>query len=171
MKWLIQSILKLARLDAKAIELDQKTQNLNKTVKEAIDALKDKAVESKVHIHFHENEEVGLNHDRLWMKEAFINIIKNCIEHTPEQREINIEIIANPIYIRVIIEDQGEGISEDDLPHVFKRFYKAKTSKKPDSVGIGLALAKSIIESHGGMIEAKSEIGKGTAFWITFLNY
>jgi signal transduction histidine kinase len=112
-----------------------------------------------------------LNHDRLWLKEAFINIIKNCIEHTPEEGEINIEVTENPIYTRVVIEDTGEGISEDDLPNIFKRFYKAKTSRKTDSVGIGLALAKSIIESHNGMIEAKSQLGKGTKFIITFLKY
>jgi signal transduction histidine kinase len=171
MKWLIQSILKLARLDAKAIQLDKKLQSLNETVQESIDALEGKAVEGKVNIHFKENEEVEFNHDRLWLKEAFINIIKNCIEHTPEEGEINIEVTENPIYTRVVIEDTGEGISEDDLPNIFKRFYKAKTSRKTDSVGIGLALAKSIIESHNGMIEAKSQLGKGTKFIITFLKY
>jgi signal transduction histidine kinase len=171
MNWLIQSILKLARLDAKAIQLDKKLQSLNETVQESIDALEGKAVEGKVYIHVKENEEVEFIHDRLWLKEAFINIIKNCIEHTPEEGEINIDVTENPIYKRVVIEDTGEGISKDDLPNIFKRFYKAKTSRKTDSVGIGLALAKSIIESHNGMIEAKSQLGKGTKFIITFLKY
>jgi signal transduction histidine kinase len=67
--------------------------------------------------------------------------------------------------------DTGEGISEDELPNIFKRFYKAKTSRKTDSVGTGLALAKFIIESNYGMIEAKGQLGKGTKFMIIFFKY
>jgi signal transduction histidine kinase len=171
MKWLIQSILKLAKLDAKAMQMDRQRQSLNDTVRQSIDDLREQAAEANVDIRFESSEEIEFDHDRLWLKEAFINIIKNGIEHTPPGGNIDITIIAHPLYTRVVIADTGEGISQDDLPHIFKRFYKAKTSKKPDSIGIGLALAKSIIESHGGMIEAKSELGTGTAFWITFLNY
>lgn len=80
-------------------------------------------------------------------------------------------MIENPIYKRIIIEDTGEGIREEDLPNIFKRFYKAKSSKKTDSIGIGLALAKSIIEAHKGIIEVESKLGQGTRFTITFLNY
>jgi signal transduction histidine kinase len=80
-------------------------------------------------------------------------------------------LIENPIYKRIIIEDTGEGIREEDLPNIFKRFYKAKSSKKTDSIGIGLALAKSIIEAHKGIIEVESKLGQGTRFTITFLNY
>ncbi|KQB94602.1 histidine kinase [Geobacillus sp. PA-3] len=171
MKWLIQSLLKLAKLDAKALQMDRQQQSLNETVWQSIDDLREQAVEANVHIRFENSEEVEFNHDRLWLKEAFINIIKNSIEHTPPGGNIDITIVSHPLYTRVVIADTGEGISQDDLPHIFKRFYKAKTSKKPDSIGIGLALAKSIIEAHGGMIEAKSELGKGTTFSITFLNY
>ncbi|MEC5189219.1 signal transduction histidine kinase [Geobacillus thermodenitrificans] len=171
MKWLIQSLLKLAKLDAKALQMDRQQQSLNETVWQSIDDLREQAVEANVHIRFENSEEVEFNHDRLWLKEAFINIIKNSIEHTPPGGNIDITIVSHPLYTRVVIADTGEGISQDDLPHIFKRFYKAKTSKKPDSIGIRLALAKSIIEAHGGMIEAKSELGKGTTFSITFLNY
>ncbi|MGP9075455.1 HAMP domain-containing sensor histidine kinase [Geobacillus thermodenitrificans subsp. calidus] len=171
MKWLIQSLLKLAKLDAKALQMDRQQQSLNETVWQSIDDLREQAVEANVHIRFENSEEVEFNHDRLWLKEAFINIIKNSIEHTPPGGNIDITIVSHPLYTRVVIADTGEGISQDDLPHIFKRFYKAKTSKKSDSIGIGLALAKSIIEAHGGMIEAKSELGKGTTFSITFLNY
>jgi signal transduction histidine kinase len=82
-----------------------------------------------------------------------------------------IELAENPIYRRVIIEDNGEGIIEEDLPHIFKRFYKAKTSRKSESVGIGLALAKSIVEAHNGVIEVQSKPYEGTKFIVTFLKY
>jgi signal transduction histidine kinase len=105
------------------------------------------------------------------MQEALINIIKNAVEHSLKQGRISIELFQNPIYIRIIIQDNGTGIGEEDLSNIFKRFYKTKNSRKNDSVGIGLALAKSIIEAHGGIIEAQSKLKEGTKFIITFLKY
>lgn len=171
MNWLIKSMLKLAKLDAKAIEFVKEKQSLNETVQDSIDALGSKALQNNIKIVFKEISEVVFRHDKLWVEEALINIIKNGIEHTAQGEEIIIELAENPIYRRIIITDTGEGIDEKDLPHIFKRFYKARTSRKSDSVGIGLALAKSIIEAHNGTIEAQSKIGKGTKFIVTFLKY
>lgn len=168
MTWLIKSLLKLAKLDAKAIEFNKENQSLNETMQDSIDAMESKAMEKNIKIILHEKEQIVFPHDMLWLQEAFINIIKNCIEHTPSGGKINIELTVNPVYRRIIIEDTGEGISEEDLPHIFKRFYKAKNSSS-DSVGIGLSLAKSIVESHGGFVEAESHKGMGTKFIITFL--
>ena len=171
MQWLIQSILKLAKLDAKAIELSKEEDSLNETLKDAIEALESKALEGQITIGFVEKENVIFNHDKLWLQEAFINIIKNCIEHTSKGGELNLELIENPIYRRIVIEDTGEGIREEDLPNIFKRFYKGRTSRKKDSIGIGLALSKSIVEAHNGIIEVQSKVGVGTKFTITFLKY
>lgn len=171
MSWLIKNILKLAKLDAKAIEFNKENQSLVETIEESIDALGSKAMEQKVNINFNEKKDILFLHDRLWMEEALNNIIKNGIEHTDSGGEINIEVDENPIYRRIIIEDTGEGINEEDLPNIFKRFYKAKTMKKSDSIGIGLALAKSIIQAHNGIIEVQSKLGEGSKFIITFLKY
>lgn len=169
MNWLIRNILKLAKLDAKAIELNKENQSLNETIEESIYTIESKANESNIKINFNEKEEIEFCHDRLWLEEALNNIIKNGIEHTQSGGEINIYLEEKPVYKRIIIEDNGEGISEDDLPNIFKRFYKAKTSKKTDSIGIGLALSKSIIELHDGIIEVQSKLGEGARFIITFL--
>lgn len=169
MNWLIKNLLKLAKLDAKAIEIVKVKQSLNGTLHDSIDALESKAIECQVKIIFNEKEEISFEHDRLWLQEAFINIIKNGIEHTPFGGTINLELTENPLYERVVIEDNGEGITDIDLPNIFKRFYKAKTSKKSESIGIGLALAKSIIEAHDGIIEVRSTVDIGTRFIITFV--
>jgi len=171
MQWLIASLLKLAKLDAKAIELVKEEESLNETIKDSIEAIEGKAQQKAVNINLREEEEIYFKQDRLWLQEAFINIIKNGIEHTDKSGVINIELTENPVYRRVIIEDNGEGIREEDLPNIFKRFYKGKTSRKSESVGIGLALSKSIIEAHNGMIEAYSKENEGTRFVITFLKY
>lgn len=171
MNWLIKNLLKLAKLDAKAIQLNKENLSLNETIQDSIEALESKAYEQNIKVTFSEQDKVFLSHDRLWLAEALSNIIKNSIEHTSAGGNVNISLIHNPIYKRITIEDTGEGISEEDLPNIFKRFYKAKSSKKTDSIGIGLALTKSIVESHGGIIEAQSKLKVGTKFTITFLNY
>jgi len=169
MNWLIKNLLKLAKLDAKAIEIVKEKQSLNETLQDAIDALESKAYDALVAITFKEVQEINFQHDRLWLEEAIINIIKNALEHTPSGGTINLELMESPLYTRVIIEDTGEGIADVDLPNIFKRFYKAKTSKKSESIGIGLALSKSIIEAHNGMIEVQSKLDIGTKFIITFI--
>lgn len=171
MEWLIKQILKLAKLDARAIELNKENQSLNETIRESIDIFQDRAKEQDITIAFEEEKEIYFYHDRLWMEEALNNIIKNGIEHSKNGGKINIEIKDIPIYTRIIITDNGEGIKEEDLPNVFKRFYKTKTSKKNDSIGIGLALSKSILQLHNSVIEVQSQIGLGTRFTITFLKY
>jgi len=171
MHQLIQSMLKMAKIDAKAIELERENQSINETIQEAIDSLESKALEHNIKVQLIEKGEISFEHDRLWIQEALMNIIKNGIEHTQKGGEVNIKISQNPIYTRIIIEDTGAGISEDDLPNIFKRFYKTKNSKKSDSIGIGLALAKSIVEAHNGIIEAQSKVGTGTKFILTFLKH
>lgn len=170
MKWLISSILKLAKLDANSINFDRQENSLNETIYHAIDVLESKASLEKVKIIFQEESEVVFNHDSLWMEEALINILKNGIEHTSSGGQIMINLTENPLFRRITIEDTGEGIEKDELPKIFERFYKIQhTVKKSNSLGIGLALAKSIIETHDGLIEVQSQIDVGTKFNIIFL--
>lgn len=171
MNWLIKSILKLARLDAKAIQFNMESQSLNETVLYSIEALDEKIKNAGVKVNLNQESEVVFPHDREWICEALINIIKNCVEHVTREGNIDIDIMENPIYRRIIISDTGEGIAKEDLPNIFKRFYKAKNSNNRESIGIGLALAKSIIESHHGIIDASSILGEGSTFTITFLKY
>ena len=113
------------------------------------------------------NENAVYKGDMNWSSEAILNIIKNCVEHTPQGGKIEISYEENPLYSEIVIKDNGEGIDDKDLPNIFKRFYKGKSSKE-DSVGIGLAMAKSIIESQNGDIYVKSEKNKGSEFHIIF---
>ncbi|MBX4258747.1 HAMP domain-containing histidine kinase [Clostridium estertheticum] len=171
MNWLIKNLLKIAKLDAKAIGIVKEEQSLNGTMHDSIDALESMAIECQVKIIFNEKEEIEFNHDVLWLQEAFINIIKNCIEHTASGGSIKLVLMENPLYTRVTIEDTGEGITELDLPNIFKRFYKAKTARRSDSIGIGLSISKSIIEAHNGIIEVRSKVNIGTEFIITFIKF
>ena len=106
--------------------------------------------------------------DLKWQIEAVTNILKNSVEHSKTNDKINIYFSENNMYSEIIIKDEGIGIDKQDLKHIFERFYKGKNSSK-DSVGIGLALAKTIVEKDNGYITVESEINKGTIFYIRYL--
>lgn len=96
-----------------------------------------------------------------------INILKNCIEHTPDQGELTISFEENPLYTVITIADSGPGIDQDELPYIFNRFYKGKNSPE-GHIGIGLAMAQKIIAKQGGDITVKSEKDRGSKFTIKF---
>lgn len=169
MEWLIISLLKIARVEAGAINYKMKNQPLIITINKAFSPLKEKAKDKKQNVIIEDKRDVYLNHDSDWMTEAIGNIIKNAIEHTEEYGTISIEIKESLLLVNIIIRDNGNGINKEELAHIFERFYKGKHEVKPISIGIGLTLSKSIIESNGGSISVKSIEGKGTEFTITFL--
>ena len=106
--------------------------------------------------------------DLKWQVEAITNILKNSMEHSKENSEIYIEYDENNMYSEIVIKDNGIGINKDEIKHIFERFYKGKNSSN-ESIGIGLALAKTIIEKDKGYITVDSEEGKGTTFNIRYL--
>jgi signal transduction histidine kinase len=170
MEWLIKSLLKLAKIEAQAVEFDIENNLLTNTVEKGLEPLKNKWKEKNQTVNIIKNQDnIYLNHDINWSAEAITNIVKNCIEHTMQEGTITVELIEAALFIKLIIKDNGEGIDKEDFPHIFERFYKGKRSKKSDSIGIGLAMSKSIIESQGGSISVKSKKGEGTVFDITFL--
>lgn len=165
--FLVQSLLKLSKLDAEAVKFRYEQVEVKSIVDECI---KNTAVMAEILGVRLETDcnDIILNCDKKWLCEAVTNIIKNCIEHS-HNGNIKITADQNKLYTKISIKDNGSGITKEDLPHIFERFYKGKNSSD-DSVGIGLALAKSIIEKQGGYISVSSELNKGSEFVIKFFN-
>ncbi len=165
--FLVQSLLKLSKLNAEAVKFRYEQVEVKSIVDECI---KNTAVMAEILGVRLETEcnNIILNCDRKWLCEAITNIIKNCIEHS-HNGNIKITAEQNKLYTKISIKDNGSGIDKEDLPHIFERFYKGKNSSD-DSVGIGLALAKSIIEKQSGYIGVSSELGAGSEFVIKFFN-
>lgn len=111
--------------------------------------------------------ETMLTADRRWQQEAVKNLVKNAVEHSPEGSTVRVEVEDANLFVKITVRDEGEGISEKDLPHIFERFYKAENSS-PDSIGIGLAFAKTVVERENGFITADSEPGKGSTFTVRY---
>ena len=107
--------------------------------------------------------------DKSWLVQALENIVKNALDHTEKGGRINIEWKLLPSVLQIIVKDNGSGIHPEDLPHIFKRFYRSRFSKDTHGIGLGLPLAKAIIEAHDGSIEVDSAARKGTMFIINFL--
>ena len=164
-EWLVTSILKLSRLESGTVELKQAQVNVEDIIKKAIEPLKIpiELKEQQIDLNI-ENTIVTV--DENWTVEALVNIIKNAHEHTSLGGKITIDCYDNPIYTEIKITDNGEGISQEELPHIFERFYKGKNNK--ESIGIGLNMAKTIINRQNGRISVKSKKNKGTTFIIKF---
>ena len=139
MEWLIKSMLKLSKVEAKVIDFEKKEVKVSELIKKSISPSLISMEIKNIELTVNGDENISYIGDINWSCEAFVNIIKNCIEHTDTNGKINISYEENPLYCEVVIKDSGEGIDKKDLPHIFKRFYKGKSSKD-DSVGIGLSL-------------------------------
>jgi signal transduction histidine kinase len=145
---LVQNLLKITKLDAGAIVLEKATENVADMMRDI---------------------ELSLFCDRDWLSEAIDNIVKNAFDHTESGAVIGITWRALPSGIQIVVKDNGCGIHPEDIHHIFKRFYRSRFSKDTQGIGLGLPLAKAVIEAHGGAIEVDSELGRGTSFTINFL--
>jgi len=167
LNYLVSALLTLSKLDAGTLILENKSINVYEMLSSAIDPLVLMIEKRHQHLYIKDNTNVTYMGDFYWSTEAILNIVKNCSEHTPQGGKISITYEQNPIYTQIIIEDNGEGFAKKDIPHLFTRFYKGENAAK-DSVGIGLALAKSIIRKQNGEIRAENIRGGGARFIIKF---
>lgn len=165
MEWLILNLLKLARIEAGSIDFKREEVSLKEVIDLSLQTLEPLVKESEIFIDGDMDcEFIG---DRDWTVEAFINIIKNSIEHG--RGKVHIVLEESPLFTSVSIRDNGKGIDPKDLPHIFDRFFKGTTTVKANSIGIGLNLSKSIVEAQDGLISLESKVSKGSVFTIRFL--
>ena len=166
--FLIISLLKFSRLEAGVEDFIKEKINVKELISACLKRLEIPIEIKNQNIVIKGKEDSYFIGDYKWQEEAITNIIKNCIEHTDENKNIYINYEENNLYTKIQIIDEGNGIDKEDIKHIFERFYKGKDSSE-NSIGIGLALAKTIIEKDNGYISCKSEKGKGTEFIIKYM--
>ena len=165
----VQTLLKLSKFDADTIVFNSNIEKLEDIIEESIKNVLPICDLKNIDIVVQSmTSEPKVKCDLKWQIEAVTNILKNSVEHSKTNGKISIKFSENNMYSEIIIKDEGVGIDKQDLKHIFERFYKGKSSSK-DSVGIGLALAKTIVEKDNGYITVESEINKGTIFYIRYL--
>ena len=165
---LVQNLLKITKLDAGTISLNKRTENVSEMMKEIKNHFIFRANQEGKQIDIVGDDNITLLCDKDWLTQAIDNIVKNALDHTQRGGKIRIEYRQLPSAVQLIIRDNGSGIHPEDLHHIFKRFYRSRFSKDTQGIGLGLPLAKTIIEEHSGSIEVDSELGKGTTFIITY---
>ena len=164
---LIEELLKLSRLDAGATIMKKEDLSVKELMNQSMDTLAVPLDVKNVHVITTIDDSAVINADRYWTCEAFSNIIKNCMEHVQEGGTITINASETPLFTSIIIKDNGEGFDPEDIPRIFERFYKGKNAS-PSSIGIGLALAKTIIHQQNGTIQASNNPEGGACFSIRF---
>lgn len=166
-EWLVTSLLKVSRLDSGTVQMKREKEKVINLIKKASSTLQIPMELKKINYVVSCDSDIYLSVDKNWTVEALLNILKNACEHCSDEGKIEVTVKENPIYTRILIKDNGEGIKKCDLPHIFERFYRGSKASK-DSIGIGLNLSKKIIELQGGDITVESEEKIGTTFQITF---
>lgn len=166
-EWLVTSLLKLSKLDAGTVTMKREDIYVLAIVEKALESLSIPLDVKLLKLNVEGKKSVKFCGDFNWSCEALINILKNCIEHTPEKGQLRISFDENPLYTVITIKDSGPGIAPEDLPYIFNRFYKGKNAAE-NQVGIGLAMAQAIVAKQGGDITVTSENNRGSEFTIKF---
>lgn len=169
MEQLIQSMLKITRLDAGSIVFEKNWCSISELISYAIGELTTRATNEEKEIIIDDLPDYNILCDKQWTSEAIGNIVKNALDHTDSGGEIHISWLKNPAMLRLFICDNGTGIPANDIHHIFKRFYRSKNFLDTPGVGLGLSISKSIIEGQGGVLLVKSDLDKGSVFTISFL--
>ena len=166
---LVQNLLKITKLDAGAIVLEKTTENVADMMRDIELHFAYRARQEKKGIILSGSDHLSLFCDRDWLNEAIDNIVKNAFDHTESGATIRVAWKELPSGVQIVITDNGCGIHPEDIHHIFKRFYRSRFSKDKQGIGLGLPLAKAIVEAHNGTIEVDSELGIGTTFTMNFL--
>ena len=166
---LVQNLLKITKLDAGMIVLEKSLENVSEIAESVKKHFLFRASQEGKEICLSGSGETAFLCDRSWMMEAISNLVKNALDHTKEGDCIRMEWWVSASIVQITIKDNGSGIYPEDLHHIFKRFYRSRYSKDTQGIGLGLPLAKAIVEAHNGTIEVDSALGRGTSFTMNFL--
>lgn len=169
MESLVLSTLKLAKLNANAVVYQMEHCNLTATCRTAAERISPLLRNRGIALQFADTRDISFSHDAIWLCEALDNLLKNAADHSGCS-EICMEISEIPGAVKLSIADNGKGIPQSEIPKLFERFGKKSNNATMQSAGVGLAIAKEIIEAHNGEISVYSQLGRGTRFEILFLH-
>lgn len=166
---LVQSLLKLAKLDSGSVVMNRHSESISDMLQEVKARFAARAELEQKQLFVSGSDDAEILCDRAWFMEAVSNLAKNALDHTKAGDRIDISWEELPSVTKIVVRDTGYGIHPEDLYHIFKRFYRSRFSKDTQGLGLGLPLAKAIVEAHDGTIEVDSVLGKGSTFTMILL--
>ena len=170
MEDVVYTLLKIARLDAGVVRLEKAEENIEMLLRDVTERFETLAAQEEKKIVLSGNHDVSLYCDALWMSEALGNVVKNALEHTQRDGKVVISWEKTPLLTNIVVEDNGTGIHQEDIHNIFKRFYRSRFSQDTHGIGLGLPLAKSIVEAHQGTISVTSKAHQGSRFVLSFFH-
>ncbi|MER0279321.1 HAMP domain-containing sensor histidine kinase [Clostridioides difficile] len=168
--WLLQSLFKMTKLEDGVINFEVDELLIKDTILQSISTVFNKAEAKNIRINLEPFSDVKLVHNRKWTIEAIVNVLENAIKYSPSNSVITVSIIKMELYTKIIIKDEGIGIDSKELNDIFKRFYRSKNVENQNGTGIGLYLARLILEKENGNIIVESKLGNGSCFSIFLQN-
>jgi len=170
LQWMMDSLIKMSRLEVGAIQLSPVRQNIRETISAAIASVLAVASKKNIEIEVISFEDVPLLHDKRWTQEAIVNILENAIKYSDVDGKISVGLEMLPLHTKIIVTDYGIGIDKNDWHKIFKRFYRGKNAKTADGAGLGLYLVTLIMEKQGGYVMVDSTVGEHTTFSLFLQN-
>lgn len=168
MENMVIEAIKMAKLDADAVEYDMQEQSPAEVCSLALKRLAPMLRKKNISVRTDLDEDVRLMCDKGWLCEAVENIIKNSADHS-ECTEISAEVTADPIKVTIALSDNGKGIPQNEIPKLFERFASGNSDRSMYSSGLGMSISQKIVRGHGGEIFVYSEEGSGARFEFVFL--
>lgn len=165
LEFLIQSLVKTSRLETGTFQLSPCESDIDGMIRSAIEQVAPKADSKQIQIDY-THERYTASFDSKWTQEALFNILDNAVKYSPECTRITVSVKAFEMFVCISVADQGIGISEEELPRIFGRFYRGQNVREQNGVGIGLYLSRRIIEEQGGYITAEPAPGQGSVFKV-----
>ena len=168
--FLIQGMVKISRLETGVIRIQDHETDLRATIGRAVAAIVPRAEQKQIRLYVECDREIRVRHDGKWTEEAIFNLLDNAVKYTERGGSIRIETVVQEIFTQIRIRDTGKGIAPERQAEIFTRFYREPEVHEQEGVGIGLYLARKIVELQKGYIEVKSDVGEGAEFRICLLN-
>lgn len=164
LEFLIQALTKLSRLETNILEVVPVKSQVKPLLESAVEEIRKKAEKREIQIKIEMDFEAEAVFDRKWTEEALYNLLDNAVKYSPAGSEVLISTKLYEMWCVIVVSDRGRGISEEEIPKIFGRFYRAKEVQQEEGVGIGLYLVREILQKEGGFIKVNSEVGKGSTF-------
>ncbi|WP_303871721.1 sensor histidine kinase KdpD [Acetobacterium wieringae] len=162
--FLIQSLVKMSRLESNIIELNPQKQPVKQLLEQVLSEILPKARQKQINIAVENTDDVQACYDLKWTSEALYNILDNAVKYSEAQTSIKIDVKKYELVTCIAVEDQGIGIAVDEKAQIFQRFYRSPGIQQKEGIGIGLYLAREIIQKQKGYIKVSSTPAKGSVF-------
>ena len=166
--FLMQSMVKMSRIETGILQIHKEDKNLYETIRHAVASVVPEAAQKKIALYVDCEEEMFIRHDSKWTEEAIYNVLDNALKYTESGGKIHIQAERQELFVKLSISDTGKGIAPERQAEIFTRFYREPEVHDKPGVGIGLYLARTIMELQKGYIEVQSEVGRGASFRLYF---